>query len=169
MQQKQPMNQAQRRMLVFSLLIVALAALLFILFTNPGGDAPPTPQATRTPEPTFATVSEALDTLPTPTPPPTLPPTATPAPTATPTPSPAPAPASITVLRKGSKGAEVVALQAKLIELGYLQAGSNDGDFGSGTEAAVKAFQKNNGLKEDGVAGQETQTRLYSPEAVRAR
>lgn len=166
MQQKQPMNQAQRLMLVFSLLIVALAALLFILFTNPGGDAP---QATRTPEPTFATVSEALDTLPTPTPPPTMPPTATPAPTASPTPSPAPAPANITTLRKGSKGTEVVDLQAKLIELGYLKAGANDGDFGSGTEAAVREFQKNNGLKEDGVAGQETQTRLYSPEAVRAR
>ena len=63
----------------------------------------------------------------------------------------------------------MVALQAKLIELGYLKAGANDGDFGSGTEAAVREFQKNNGLKEDGVAGQETQTRLYSPEAVRAR
>ena len=61
----------------------------------------------------------------------------------------------------------MVRLQQKLIELGYLSAGSNDGDFGSGTEAAVKAFQENNGLKADGIAGKETQTQLYSPEAVR--
>jgi len=70
-------------------------------------------------------------------------------------------------LKKGSKGEDVVRLQLKLIELGYLSPGSNDGDFGSATETAVKAFQASNGLKEDGIAGKDTQTRMYSPEAVR--
>ena len=167
MQYKQPMNQAQRRILLLSLLIIFLAAVLFFLFSGLGG--PLAPRPTATPEPTFATVIDALDTLPTPTPAPTPVPTPTPLPTATPTPSPIPMPETVTSLKKGSKGEDVVLLQARLIQLGYLQPGQNDGDFGSGTETAVKAFQTNNDLKSDGIAGQETQSRLFSPEAVRAK
>ena len=57
------------------------------------------------------------------------------------------------------------ALSARLIELGYMKEGSNDGNFGSGTEAAVKAFQEKNKLKADGIAGKDTLGRLYSDEA----
>ncbi len=60
-------------------------------------------------------------------------------------------------LRKGMVGADVQALQRDLIALGYScgKYGA-DGDFGSATKAAVKAFQRDTGLTEDGIAGPKT-------------
>lgn len=58
-------------------------------------------------------------------------------------------------LRRGSSGAEVRELQASLQQRGFLP-GAVDGDFGPGTEAAVKAFQTSEGLLADGVAGPRT-------------
>ena len=59
-----------------------------------------------------------------------------------------------TTLRKGSKGAEVRALQELLNALAYgLDA---DGIFGKATEAAVRDFQKINGLSVDGIVGAQT-------------
>ena len=93
---------------------------------------------------------------------------ATPAPTETPVPvavSPTPivmssgAP-SLQTLKTGSKGDLVKALQTKLKELGYYT-GEIDGDFGSSTAAAVKEFQRRNGLHVDGVAGENTLKLLY--------
>lgn len=55
----------------------------------------------------------------------------------------------------GSTGAEVSAIQEKLIELGYYS-GEVDGVFGSATKKAVIAFQKNQGLDSDGIAGKNT-------------
>lgn len=68
-------------------------------------------------------------------------------------------------LRMGSTGAEVVTLQKRLISLGYLS-GKADGIYGPGTRAAVRSFQKNNGLGIDGEAGASTQSVLYSDKAV---
>lgn len=62
-------------------------------------------------------------------------------------------------LRKGSNGAAVKNLQSKLKKLGYYS-GSVDGDFGNGTEEAVKRFQKAKGLGADGVAGAKTLSAL---------
>ena len=60
-------------------------------------------------------------------------------------------------LRKGSKGEYVTLLQTKLANLGYSLGKSGiDGDFGSATLAAVKAFQKDRGLTTDGVVGKKT-------------
>ena len=75
-----------------------------------------------------------------------------------------PAPSS---LKNGSKGSAVKSLQQRLKELGYYS-GSVDGDFGDATEAAVRAFQKQNGLTVDGKAGTKTITKLNSSSAVRA-
>ena len=50
-------------------------------------------------------------------------------------------------------------------ELGYYQ-GDIDGQFGNGTREAVVAFQTKNGLDPDGLAGEETQQKLFSDEAV---
>ena len=58
-------------------------------------------------------------------------------------------------LRTGSTGARVTALQSKLISLGYLS-GSADGTYGKMTAAAVKSYQKANGLTADGLAGKKT-------------
>jgi hypothetical protein len=67
----------------------------------------------------------------------------------------------LNVLRKGSKGEQVKALQRNLHSLGY-DLGSNpvDGDFGSKTDAAVRAYQKKYGLTVDGIVGQQTWNKL---------
>lgn len=57
--------------------------------------------------------------------------------------------------RRGSSGSEVRKIQEKLKRWGYYN-GSVDGVYGSKTEAAVKKFQKNNGLTADGIAGKAT-------------
>lgn len=56
-------------------------------------------------------------------------------------------------LKRGSKGDDVKKMQAKL----GLTA---DGDFGPGTEAALKKWQTANGLTADGVAGPKTLAKL---------
>lgn len=93
-------------------------------------------------------------------------PAATDVPTATPTASPIPEP-TITpnmgykTVQWQDRGAGVLKVQKKLIELGYLAEGEDDGAYGSKTTAAVRRFQKANGLSVDGIAGQATQTRLF--------
>lgn len=54
--------------------------------------------------------------------------------------------------QRGSKGPEVSRIQGRLKELGYYR-GLVDGDFGGGTESAIKAFQEAEGLTVDGVVG----------------
>lgn len=165
MHNNEPLNETQKRILVFSLLIIILLAALYFLFF---GDIPPIqPRPTATPVATFATVNEAIENLPPPTSAPTPDPTAPSTATPEPSPTPIPQPNEIVSLKKGSKGVDVVNLQARLIELGYLPAGSNDGSYGTGTESAVKDFQRVNKLKADGIAGKETQTRLYSQDALK--
>ena len=77
--------------------------------------------------------------------------------------TPTPTPGSLQVGFTGSD--EVRALQKRLKELGYYT-GSVDGDFGAGTEAAVRAFQKANGLTADGKAGKQTIAKLNSSSAI---
>ena len=62
--------------------------------------------------------------------------------------------ASGKVLRRGSTGAAVKELQEKLIYIGYnLGKYGADGDFGTATETAVKEFQHNAGIDDDGIVG----------------
>ena len=58
------------------------------------------------------------------------------------------------LLKNGSSGADVKALQELLNQLGA--ALEVDGQFGSKTEAAVRAFQKKAGIKQDGKYGDQT-------------
>ena len=61
------------------------------------------------------------------------------------------------VLQNGSEGSEVKKLQEYLIKLGYdLGSWGADGDFGSCTEAAVKAFQKLHNLNQTGIVDSQT-------------
>lgn len=60
-------------------------------------------------------------------------------------------------LRKGDSGTAVYKLQSILQGLGYdLGKLGVDGEFGSATEKAVKAFQKAAGLTVDGIVGKDT-------------
>lgn len=63
------------------------------------------------------------------------------------------------LLGRGSKGPEVQELQSKLAQLGY-GVGTVNGTFGSKTETAIRSFQKDHGLRVDGLAGTQTITEL---------
>ena len=78
-----------------------------------------------------------------------------------PTPAPSPTPG---LLKKGDNGSAVSAMQERLKELGYYN-GVVDGDFGGGTEEALRLFQRQNDLDVDGVAAKMTFALLYSENA----
>ena len=75
--------------------------------------------------------------------------------------------ATYKTLKKGSRGADVKKMQTALKNNGYYTL-AIDGIFGKGTLAAVKAYQKANGLKVDGIAGPQTLGKLYSSTAAAA-
>ena len=58
-------------------------------------------------------------------------------------------------LRKGDRGPEVQMLQLALERAGF-SPGALDGIFGTRTDAAVRAFQRANGLQADGIVGPRT-------------
>lgn len=62
-------------------------------------------------------------------------------------------------LQIGSEGHEVLELQRQLRDRGF-SPGALDGQFGSGTQAAVLAFQRSEGLLADGIAGPRTSAAL---------
>ncbi len=62
---------------------------------------------------------------------------------------------SAEVLKQGSQGALVKTVQTKLKNWGYYS-GSVDGIYGPKTVAAVKYFQRVNGLTQDGIIGAKT-------------
>ena len=71
--------------------------------------------------------------------------------------------ATYTLLNQGSSGSEVKKLQEKLIENGYdLGSSGADGIYGAKTAAAVKQYQQANGLSVDGIAGDQTLSKLYA-------
>lgn len=76
-------------------------------------------------------------------------------------PQPSPTPSFLSV---GSEGEMVRQLQQRLKELDYYT-GEVDGQYGSGTREAVRFFQYQHGLENDGVAGQQTLAVLYSNQA----
>ena len=86
---------------------------------------------------------------------------------ATPTPTPTPSPAPDNTLEWGDSGEAVRQLQVRLKELGYYSS-SIDGQYGSGTYAAIYTFQQRNGLAATGKADTATLIRLYSDDAIGA-
>ena len=97
-------------------------------------------------------------------------PTATPVIAANETPEPTYAPITkenCVTIKAGSQGMDVKRLQIRLQELGYYTS-RQDGIYLTDDIAAVRAFQKANGLTTDGKAGYNTQTVLYSNAAKRA-
>lgn len=62
-------------------------------------------------------------------------------------------------LSYGSRGEDVIRLQKRLNYFGYGLV--VDGIFGRATEAAVRGFQRSNGLIVDGIVGPQTWNALY--------
>ncbi len=69
-----------------------------------------------------------------------------------------------TTLSRGDKNNDVIALQQRLTELGYLN-DSIDGNFGGNTQTAVKLFQSAVGMEETGIADPATQAALFAEDA----
>lgn len=115
-------------------------------------EAEPTPKPSETTEPT-------------PTPEATPKPTETPKPTTEPTPT--PDSTSYQQLQKGDTGSDVLKMQERLDELGYMFT-TYDGTFDTGTEQAVMDFQLNNGYLTTGIARPDMLELLYSDNAVPA-
>ncbi len=72
---------------------------------------------------------------------------------------------SLLVQTPRMEGEDVRTVQERLSMLGY-SPGDADGVYGPTTEEAVKRFQANNSLEVDGIVGQQTWNRLFSPEAA---
>lgn len=60
---------------------------------------------------------------------------------------------------------EVKKLQERLMKLGYLKIDKSTTKYGPATQRAVSLFQKQNGIAEDGIAGNETLARIYADDA----
>ena len=73
--------------------------------------------------------------------------------------------ALVYMMSLGDNGDDVSEIQDRLYEMGYMDI-KPTGYFGESTEAAVKAFQKNNNLLVDGKVGTETKEMLYSEDAM---
>lgn len=63
-------------------------------------------------------------------------------------------------------GSDVTAVQQRLKDLGYAEAGEPDGVFGARTDAAVRHFQKVNALAESGVVDERTRQLLFGNGAI---
>ena len=71
--------------------------------------------------------------------------------------------AGLPTIRKGNKNIYVKQLQTMLDKLGYsLGICGIDGDYGTATEKAVKEFQRDHGLAQDGVTGPKTWAALQA-------
>lgn len=70
------------------------------------------------------------------------------------------------MLRNGSDNVQVGTLQILLNAYGYRDADGDplvvDNDFGSATEYAVRNFQRDNGLRADGIVGFNTWSTLLN-------
>ncbi len=97
----------------------------------------------------------ALAVTPTPAP--------SPSPTAKPTPSPTPDP--FAPLRPQERDARVAELQARLMELDYMEADEPTDYYGGITKYSLQLFQREHELQVDGIAGESTLRLLYSSDA----
>lgn len=73
---------------------------------------------------------------------------------------------SMATLKLGAKGPEVLKMQNRLKELGYLFV-SATGEFAEGTEQSVKDFQLLNGFSTTGIADSKTLQAIYSSSAIK--
>ncbi len=151
--------------IAFGLIVILIVIIAMIFMSMFGAGDAKKPQETPVPavqQNTPAGNFIVFGATPTPTmriettPTPAIEVTATPAPVAAPT---------YSTLRKGDEGPDVVTLQQALAELGYLT-GAADGNFGTGTQTAVKKFQEDNDLAADGIAGRMTLEALYAKSSV---
>jgi len=152
-------QDAAPMIIAFGLIVILVVIIVMIFRSMFGAGDVGTLGQKPTAEPTSTPMFSVFGA--TPTPKPQAPVTPTPALEITPTPAPQTATYSYNTLRKNDQGQEVMMLQQALSELGYLT-GAADGIYGTGTQTAVKNFQKDHELDADGIAGRMTLEALYS-------
>ncbi len=81
------------------------------------------------------------------------------------TPEPTPEPTPTIWIEKGAEGEDVMDLQKRLMELGYLDIDEPTSYFGHATKEAVKRFQRQHDLQQDGICGNDTVALIYAEEA----
>ena len=67
-------------------------------------------------------------------------------------------------VKNGDDGSDILNIQRRLYQLGYLTGECVTGHFGDKTEEAVKKMQERNGISVDGAVGMESTNLLYSDE-----
>jgi peptidoglycan hydrolase-like protein with peptidoglycan-binding domain len=142
----------RRRIAIFAALAVAVLIVIIVIVATSGGSGNSPNVVATTTQPTQPTTSPQTTA--------TTPTTTTPS-------------LHVTIpaggnLSSGDSGTAVVALQKALKALGFYD-GKADGDFGSGTEAAVIAFQEAHNLDQDGVVGTDTAQALNQALAAAGR
>jgi peptidoglycan hydrolase-like protein with peptidoglycan-binding domain len=73
---------------------------------------------------------------------------------------------AVALLKQGDRGSEVTRVQQRLQNLNYFE-DKPTGYFGDVTENAIKRFQRDRGLKPDGILGPDTEAALFGESAVR--
>lgn len=73
----------------------------------------------------------------------------------------------LTIYKQGTDDRSVASIQEQLMELGFMEYAEPTTYYGSITMEAVKLFQRQNDLKQDGIIGEQTLGMLMSPEAKR--
>ena len=68
-------------------------------------------------------------------------------------------------IQAGQEGEDVLMVQTRLMELGYLDIDEPTSHFGNATQYALKLFQRQHDLQMDGIAGEQTQSILFSEDA----
>lgn len=68
-------------------------------------------------------------------------------------------------LKAGDDGEIISTIQTRLMELGYMDSDEPTQHFGPLTKSALKAFQRHNGLSDDGICGQTTFDLLQKEDA----
>ncbi len=91
--------------------------------------------------------------------------TATPTVYITPSPTPIPSPTPTIWIEKGEEGEDVLQLQKRLMEFGYLAIDEPTSYYGKATQYAVELFQRQHELQQDGICGEQTMALLYSEDA----
>lgn len=154
------LNKAAAAVLFIAFVCVLCAACDNTLLAREPIEGPPEhtlpPLETPTPEPLPSVLATAV---PVPTPVPT--------PEMTPPPTPEPTPMHF---EEGMIDPAVRDLQRRLMELGYLPLSEDQltDKYGPATKQAVEAFQRQNGLDVDGVAGESTLAAIFAPDAPQA-
>jgi peptidoglycan hydrolase-like protein with peptidoglycan-binding domain len=145
--------------------LLCLWSIALVTACAPAASPQPAAEATSPPalaKPTGRPATIAIDTL---TPTEAASPSATQLSPATPTPL-APTQAATETIPQPGPDVDVMQVQARLLELGYAEAGWADGDFTSQTQAALRHFQYLNSLEISGLPDERTLAALFDPSAV---